>query len=315
MIHQLVYLAEKTSEHPIAQAICKKIEGLVPDLQDIVSESFDVINFKNRNGEGIVANIYLKQARRSIEVLCGNSKLMDSYQVLEGHPEIARNISYLEEGGKTVVLLSIDGVPQMILSLEEEHLSKPDAQEVVHYLQKVMGMRVCMITGDNKHSALKVAEHLKIDPKDVTYSAYPETKRDVVMQLQRAGHKVMFIGDGINDSPVLAEAHVGCAINSASDITVGAAGIVLMKDSLQDVLFAILIARKTYERIKINFLFAFLYNTILIPVAMGVFYPIQGFSLDPMFAAIAMAASSISVVTSSLMLKRYKPNLKGFKRA
>ena len=103
-----------------------------------------------------------------------------------------------------------------------------------------------MITGDNKHSALKVAKHLNINPDDVTYSAYPDTKRQVVMKYQSQGSKVMFVGDGINDSPVLAQSDVGCAINSASDITVGAAGIVLIKDSLNDVLYAILIARKSF---------------------------------------------------------------------
>ena len=118
----------------------------------------------------------------------------------------------------------------------------------------------------------------------------------------------MFVGDGINDSPVLAQAEVGCAINSASDITVSAAGIVLIKDELLDVLRAILIAHKSFQRIKINFLFAFLYNVILIPVAMGLLYPINKFKLDPMFAAVAMALSSISVVSSSLCLKLYNPD-------
>ena len=118
----------------------------------------------------------------------------------------------------------------------------------------------------------------------------------------------MFIGDGINDSPVLAQADVGCAINSASDITVGAADIVLVRDDLVDVLKAVMVSIKSFQRIKINFLFAFLYNVILIPVAMGVFYPIEKFKLDPMFAAIAMAASSISVVSSSLLLKCYDPS-------
>ena len=165
-----------------------------------------------------------------------------------------------------------------------------------------------MITGDNKHSALKVAKHLGIDFENVTFEAYPDTKRQVVSKYQKEGSKVMFVGDGINDSPVLAQSDVGCAINSASDVTVGAAGIVLIKDDLEDVLKAIQIAKKTFQRIKINFFFAFIYNVTLIPVAMGIFYPIDKFKLDPMFAAIAMAASSISVVTSSLLLKTYKPD-------
>jgi Cu+-exporting ATPase len=213
----------------------------------------------------------------------------------------------LEEEGKTVITMIVDGVPQLIISLEESELAKPEAQQVVAYFQKQMGMRVCMITGDNMHSAFKVADHLNIKRENVTYQAYPDTKRNVVMKLQEEGRKVMFVGDGINDGPVLAQANVGCAINSASDITVGAAGIVLMKDSLEDVVLSVLIALKSYQRIKINFFYAFLYNTILIPVAMGAFYPINHFKLDPMYAALAMASSSISVVTSSLLLRMYNP--------
>lgn len=117
----------------------------------------------------------------------------------------------------------------------------------------------------------------------------------------------MFVGDGINDSPVLAQAEVGVAINSASDITVNAAGIVLMKDSLEDVVNAIRISKASFRRIKINFIWAFLYNLLLIPIAMGALYPIHGFRLDPMLAGAAMALSSISVVLSSLMLKLYRP--------
>jgi Cu+-exporting ATPase len=117
----------------------------------------------------------------------------------------------------------------------------------------------------------------------------------------------MFVGDGINDSPVLAQAEVGVAINSASDITVNAAGIVLMKDSLEDVVNAIRISKASFRRIKINFIWAFLYNLLLIPIAMGVLYPIHGFRMDPMLAGAAMALSSISVVLSSLMLKLYRP--------
>ena len=117
----------------------------------------------------------------------------------------------------------------------------------------------------------------------------------------------MFVGDGINDGPVLAQAEIGVAINSASEITVGAADIVLMKDDLRDLVDAIRISKKSFRRIKINFLWAFLYNMLLVPVAMGVLYPLNNFKLDPMFAGGAMALSSISVVCSSLMLKCYTP--------
>ena len=164
-----------------------------------------------------------------------------------------------------------------------------------------------MITGDNKQSATRVARHLNIAMENVTYSAYPETKKEVVQKYQEKGACVMFVGDGINDSPVLAQSDVGCAINSASDITVGAAGIVLIRDDLGDVLNAILIAQKSFQRIKINFAWAFVYNIVLIPIALGMFYPIQKFKMNPMFAAVAMAMSSISVVTSSLFLKLYNP--------
>jgi Cu+-exporting ATPase len=119
----------------------------------------------------------------------------------------------------------------------------------------------------------------------------------------------MFVGDGINDSPVLAQADVGVAINSGSDITVNAAGIVLMKDSLYDVVNAIRISKSSFKRIKINFFWAFMYNLLLIPLAMGILYPANHFKLDPMLAGAAMALSSISVVISSLMLKLFKPTV------
>lgn len=164
-----------------------------------------------------------------------------------------------------------------------------------------------MITGDNQHAAYKVARYLGIDIKDVVYKAYPEDKKKTVERFQQAGEKVMFVGDGINDSPVLAQADVGVAINSASDITVNAASIVLMKDNLYDVVNALRISKKSFVRIKINFVWAFVYNMLLVPIAMGVLYPVNAFKFDPMYAGGAMAASSISVVLSSLMLKFFKP--------
>jgi len=181
-------------------------------------------------------------------------------------------------------------------------------------MRKTMGLKVAMITGDNKHTALRVAKYLEIPEEFVTYRAYPKDKKKVVMKYQAAGEKVMFVGDGVNDSPVLAQAEVGVAINSVADITVQAAGIVVMKDRLDDVLNAILISKATFRRIKYNFGWAFFYNVILIPVAMGVFFPIKhekngmkvGFQLDPIYAGIAMALSSCSVVLSSLWLKTFR---------
>ena len=133
-------------------------------------------------------------------------------------------------------------------------------------------MKVAMCTGDNQYSALMVANHLGIESDLVTARAYPNDKKRLVQKLQEQGEKVMFVGDGVNDSPVLAQADVGVAINSSTDITVQAAGIILMKDSLMDVLNAINISTRTFRRIKINFCCAFLYNIVLVPIAMGILY-------------------------------------------
>lgn len=179
---QVLYLIEKVSEHPIAKAICKTVLSKIPSLIKNVETRFEVLNFKNRNGEGVTALIKDKETSKELEVLCGNLKLMSAFQVLDQYPEIQKNIQFLEEEGKTVICLTIDNVPALIVSLQEEHLSKQEAQYTVKFLQETMGYKVCMITGDNKHSALQVAKHLGILEEDVTYQAYPETKREVVMK-------------------------------------------------------------------------------------------------------------------------------------
>ena len=243
---------------------------------------------------------------KEIVVSCGNDKLMRSQQV--SFPlEVKHGLVKLEEQGLTVVTLAVSQVPQLIITMEELHIAKEESRDVVAYLRERMGLRVAMITGDNQHAAYKVAQYLGIDIKDVVYRAYPADKKKAVQKMQAKGEKVMFVGDGINDSPVLAQADVGLALNPGSDITVNAAGIVLMKDQLQDVVNAIRISKATFRRIKINFIWAFLYNIILIPIAMGALYPSYGIKLDPMLAGAAMALSSISVVLSSLLLKLYRP--------
>lgn len=300
---QILLLSESQSEHPLGAAICKYI---LTQQKTTKADDFELKKFENRSGEGITAIIIEKSTNKELKIKCGNPKIFKE-ETRKEYREIYTNVGFLEEEGNTVVILSINDVPQLIISLAESELCKPEAFEVISNLQADLDLKVAMITGDNMHSAFKVADYLNINRDNVTYSAYPDTKRKKVMDYQDNGDKVIFVGDGINDGPVLAQANVGCAINSASDITVGAADVVLMKDDLKDVLIAIKIAKKTYQRIKINFFFAFLYNVSLIPVAMGVFYPINKTRLSATFAALAMASSSISVVTSSLLLKLYKP--------
>ena len=261
---------------------------------------------------------------KPLTVLCGNDKLMKRFNIDLDFNNFRLNIDSLEKEGKTVVCMVINDIPRLLISLEEDHVAKPESEGVVSYLRDVMRLKVAMITGDNEHAAMKVARYLHIPSSLVTFRAYPNEKKRTVRRYQQQGEKVMFVGDGVNDSPVLAQADVGVAINSASDITVQAAGIVAMKDRLDDVLNAMLIAKQTFRRIKINFGWAFVYNVVLVPIAMGVLYPIgaspasgtpgdedyeegtKGLQLDPMWAGFAMALSSVSVVLSSLCLKSFR---------
>ena len=327
----VLYLCEATSEHPLAKAIIKRVKQEYPEVEN--DTKFKLSNFKNINGEGVATNLTSSSDSNKIgelmedeklKVICGNDKLMERYSVDLDFNNFRMNMQSLEQEGKTVVCLVIEGCPRLLISLEEAHVAKQEALGVVSYLRDVMKMKVAMITGDNEHAAMKVARYLDIPSSNVTFRAYPNDKRRTVKKFQAAGERVMFIGDGVNDSPVLAQADVGVAINSASDITVQAAGIVAMKDRLDDVLNAILISKSTFRRIKINFVWAFVYNIILVPIAMGFLYPIgahpgsadhdselydqgsKGLQMDPMWAGFAMALSSVSVVLSSLVLKLFK---------
>ena len=270
----ILYLCESSSEHPLAKAILKKVLAIHPEAGSPASK-FKLIDFKNINGEGVRVNVTTAEEGKDLKVLCGNDKLMDRYGVDLEFNNFKLNMESLEREGKTVVCMAVNNIPRLLISLEEAHLAKTEALAVVTYMRDVMGLKVAMITGDNKHAAMKVAQFLDIPKANVTYRAYPNDKKKVVAGFQAQGEKVMFVGDGVNDSPVLAQADVGVAINSASDITVQAAGIVVMKDRLDDVLNAILISKKTFNRIKINFGWAFIYNIILVPIAMGILYPVS----------------------------------------
>jgi len=312
-IEEIAYLAkicEGESEHPIGKAIFEDFSTRISLEEEAnIKEKFTLKEFENYNGEGIKCQLQIKneslQEVNTLRVLVGNEKLINRY-LIEINEEVKEEVKSLEEEGKTVVQVAIDNEIVLIIALQEQHLSKPEAKQVCTYL-KDNGFEVHMITGDHKHSAYKIADSLGIDRERILYRAYPEDKKRKVEYLQRLGKSVMFIGDGVNDSPVLSQSDVGVAINSQSDITVEAADVVIINDNLISVIDTIRLTKSAFRRIKINFFWAFVYNIVLIPLSMGVLVFPFGIRLSPHLAAIAMAGSSISVVLSSLMLKLYRP--------
>jgi soluble P-type ATPase len=207
----------------------------------------------------------------------------------------------LEGDGKTAVLCCVDGAVHAIVAVADT--IKPEALAVLRALRDA-GLRVGMLTGDNARTARAVARELGLDLELVHAELLPKHKALVVAALQEEGHHVAFVGDGINDAPALAQADVGLAIGSGTEVAIEAADIVLVRSSLSDVLGALLLARAVLGRIRLNFGWAMAYNLVGIPLAAGVFYPAFMVRLPPMFAGIAMAASSVSVVCSSLLLRR-----------
>ncbi|KAF5765855.1 putative cu(+) exporting ATPase [Helianthus annuus] len=211
----------------------------------------------------------------------------------------------LEENAKTGILVAYDS--QLIGVMGVADPIKREAAVVVEGLFK-MGVRSIMVTGDNWRTAKAVAQEAGI--QDVRAEVLPAGKADVIRSLQKDGSIVAMVGDGINDSPALAAADVGMAIGAGTDIAIEAADYVLMKSNLEDVITAIDLSRKTFARIRLNYVFAMAYNVIAIPVSAGILFPWLNIKLPPWVAGACMALSSVSVVCSSLLLRRYrKPRL------
>jgi Cu+-exporting ATPase len=212
-------------------------------------------------------------------------------------------IEKLQKSGKTVMLLSVDGKVSGIIAAAD--VVKDEACAAVRALQK-MNLEVMMLTGDNRNTAAAIANEVGIDR--VVAEVLPNEKYDVVKKLQNEEHrKVAMVGDGVNDAPALAQADVGIALGSGSDIAVETGGLILMKDDLRDVVAGIQLSRSTMSKIKQNLFWAFIYNVGLIPVAAGLLYFATGVLLNPIFAGFAMAMSSVTVITNSLTLRRFKP--------
>lgn len=283
---RLAASAEKPSEHPLAEAVVRRAKEDGFDL--LPAEQFEAFP-----GKGVVARI------AGMSVAAGNRILFDEMDIAMPDGLLQKAIGY-EEEGKTAMLVAVDGKASGVLAISDR--LKDSSAYAVEELKK-MNLEVVMITGDNPRSAARVAE--KIGIQKTLSEVLPEEKAHEVRRLKEAGSRVGFVGDGINDAPALAEADVGIAIGSGTDVAIETGDIVLMKDDLLDAVAAIQLSRKVISRIKLNIFWAFAYNALLVPVAAGALYPLYGITFRPELAGLAMALSSVTVVTLSLLLKRY----------
>lgn len=279
--------AEKGSEHPLGEAIVREAENRGLSLKSIDK-------FNSIVGHGIEATI------EGREIFLGNKKLM-----------LNKNISIenfivkseaLAKDGKTPMFIAIDKKIAAIIAVADT--VKASSKEAIEKLHS-MGINVAMITGDNKRTAEAIAKEVGIDM--VLSEVLPEDKANEVAKLQDEGHKVAMVGDGINDAPALAKADIGIAIGSGTDVAIESADIVLMRSNLVDVSTAIKLSKATIKNIKENLVWAFGYNVLGIPVAMGILHVFGGPLLNPMIAAAAMSFSSVSVLLNALRLKSFKP--------
>lgn len=274
---------EESSEHPLATAILEKAK------QSKVEKSA-VNNFQAIEGKGVSATINGQNA------FVGNDKLLHDVDITK---DMKDQMIKLQNEAKTVVFVGLND--QIIGLIAIQDAPKETSKEAIATL-KARGLRTVMLTGDNKRVAQAIAQEVGID--DVIADVLPGDKADHVEALQKSG-KVAFVGDGINDAPALTMADVGIAMGSGTDIAIESGGIVLMKNDLRDVAKALELSRKTFNRIKLNLFWAFIYNVLGIPVAAGLFFAI-GLTLSPELAGLAMAFSSLSVVTSSVLLNKAK---------
>ncbi|PNY08135.1 copper-transporting ATPase ran1-like protein, partial [Trifolium pratense] len=298
----LVASAEASSEHPLAKAVLAYARHFhFFDDSSATTENdaksgwlFDVSDFSALPGRGVQCSI---DGRR---ILVGNRNLMVESGI-DISTEVENFVVELEQTAQTGILVSYDDILIGVLGVADP--LKREASVVIEGLQK-MGVTPVMVTGDNWRTARAVAKEVGI--QDVRAEVMPAGKAEIVRSFQKDGSIVAMVGDGINDSPALAAADVGMAIGAGTDVAIEAANFVLMRNNLEDVITAIHLSRKTFSRIRLNYIFAMGYNVVAIPVAAGVLYPSLGIKLPPWVSGACMALSSVSVVCSSLLLKRYR---------
>jgi len=275
---------ERASEHPLAEAIVRGAED-----RNVALLPTD--GFQSVTGKGVTGKVDGRA------VALGNLKLLESLSIDSGElPQLA------ETGraeGQTVMLVAIDGKAAGLIGVADP--IKDSTPEAIADLHKE-GLRVVMLTGDSRTTAMAVAGKLDID--QVEAEVLPDQKAEIVKKLQAEGRIVAMAGDGINDAPALAQAHVGIAMGTGTDVAMESAGVTLVKGDLRGIVRARRLSRAVMGNIKQNLFFAFIYNALGVPVAAGVLYPVFGVLLSPMIAAAAMSFSSVSVITNSLRLRK-----------
>ncbi len=286
-ILQVASSLEKGSEHSIAKAIIKEAEKEK-------TKFLQIINFKAFPGKGIEANI------NDSKYIFGNRKAAEIYNY-SIPTQVEEKMEEFETQGKTTMILMTEEEVLGVVAIADT--IKPTSKQAVDELKK-MSLRIIMVSGDNYKAAKAIANEVGID--EVHAEVLPEEKVEIVTKYQNQNMKVIFVGDGINDSPALAKADVGIAIGSGTDIAIEAGDIVLVKDDLKDVVTSIDLSKKTIRKVKSGLFWALIYNTLGIPIAAGILFIPFGFLLPAELAGLAMAMSSVSVVINALLLKRYK---------
>jgi len=279
--------AEKSSEHPLADAVIEEANKKKLDL-------YNVANFEAIPGQGLEAIVNNKK------YYIGNLRLIDNKNISINNFE--EKSSRLADEGKTPLYFADEKNVLGIIAVAD--VVKPTSQKAIQEFE-AMGIEVVMLTGDNKKTAEAIRKQLGITR--AIAEVLPQDKEREIRNIQEQGRKVAMIGDGINDAPALARADVGIAIGAGTDVAIESADIVLIRSDLLDAVTAVQLSHATIRNIKQNLFWAFIYNTIGIPLAAGVFYGVLGWKLNPMFAAAAMSLSSVSVVSNALRLKFFKP--------
>jgi Cu+-exporting ATPase len=285
---RLAASVEKSSEHPLALAIVEGAQARGLSLSDVLA-------FEAIPGHGVSASV------DGHTVLIGNAKLMSREGIALGALE--ERSKALADDGKTPMYVAIGGLAAGIIAVADT--VKQDSKSAIAKL-KQMGIEVVMITGDNERTAKAIARQVGIDR--VMAEVLPRDKAFHVQKLQLEGKKVAMVGDGINDAPALAQADIGLAIGTGTDVAIEASDITLIKGSLAGVVTAIQLSRVTMRNVYQNLIGAFIYNTLGLPIALGVLYPFFGILLSPLLAALAMSFSSVTVISNANRLKRWKPS-------